>query len=61
MMSHEEWFSYLDKPEQPGVAETGDDTPHTILSHVGQERKLMNVVDIPTVAKNMVSVGQIVN
>ena len=42
MTSHEEWFSYLEKPEQPGVVETGDDTPHLIkhvrevpLSHVG--------------------------
>ena len=26
MMSHEEWFSYLKKPEQPGFVETGDDT-----------------------------------
>ena len=42
MTSHEEWFSYLEKPEKQGVVETGDDTPHTIehvgevpLSHVG--------------------------
>ena len=26
MTSHEEWFSYLEKPEQPGVVKTGDDT-----------------------------------
>ena len=42
MTSHEEWFSYLEKPEKQGVVETGDDTPHTIehvvevpLSHIG--------------------------
>ena len=58
--SHEEWFSYLEKPEQPGVVEIGD-TPHTIehvrdvrLSHVGQKGKLMNVLHVPTITKNLV-------
>ena len=43
MKNHEEWFSHLEKPEQPGVLETRDDTSHPIehidddpLSHVGQ-------------------------
>ena len=47
MTSHEEWVSYLERPEQPGVIETGDVTPHTIenvgevpLNHVGQKGKL---------------------
>ena len=35
MESHKEWFSCLEKPEEPGVAETGEDTPHTI-EHVGE-------------------------
>ena len=42
MTSHKEWFSYLEKPMQPGVVAAGDDTPHPIenvgevpLSHVG--------------------------
>ena len=42
MMNHKEWFSYLERPMQPGVVATGDDTPHPIanvgevpLSHVG--------------------------
>ena len=63
MTSHEDWFSYLEKLEQPGVVETGDDTPHPIehvgevpVSHVGQKGKLMNVLHIPTVTKNLVSV-----
>ena len=41
MKNHEEWFSHLEKPEQLGVVETGDDTTHPIqhirdvpLSHV---------------------------
>ena len=55
MMSHEEWFSYLEKLEQQGVVETADDTLHTIehvgevpLSHVRQKGKLMNVLHILT-------------
>ena len=35
MMSHKEWFSYLEKPEQPRVVATGDDTPHSI-ENVGE-------------------------
>ena len=68
MTSHEEWFSYLEKLEKQGVVETGDDTPHTIehvrevpLSHVGQKGKLMNVLHVSTITKNLVSIGQIVN
>ena len=30
MMNHEEWFSYLEKLQQPRVVETRDDTPHPI-------------------------------
>ena len=50
------------------MVETGDDTPHTIenvgevpLSHIGQKGKLMNMLHIPTITKNLVSVGQIVD
>ena len=42
MTCHKEWFSYLEKPMQPRVIATGDDTLHSIvtigevpLSHVG--------------------------
>ena len=68
MMSHKEWFSYLEKPMQSGVVPTGDDTPHLIenveevpLCHVGQKGKLMNVLHVPTITKNLVSVGHIVD
>ena len=68
MTCHQEWFSYLEKPMQPGVVATGDDTPHPIanvgevsLSHVGQKGKLVNVMHIPTITKNLVSVRQIVD
>ena len=53
---------------KPGVVATGDDTPHPIanvsevpLSHVGQKGKLMNVLHVPTITKNLVSVGQILD
>ena len=68
MMSHDEWFLYLEKPEQPGVVETGDDTPHTVehvgevpLSHFRQKGKLMNMLHAPAITKNLVSVGQIID
>ena len=68
MRSHEEWFSYMEKPKQTGVVETVEDTPHLIervgevpISHVGKKGKLMNVLHVPTITKNLVSVGQIVD
>ena len=68
MKSHKEWLSYLEKPEQPGVVATGDDPPHPIknvgdvpLSHVGVKGNLMNMLHIPTITKNLVSIGQIVD
>mgnify|MGYP000518236457 CR=1 FL=1 len=53
---------------QPGVVATKDDTPHQIenvgevpLNHVGQKGKLKNVLHVPTIRKNLVSVGQIID
>ena len=53
---------------QPGVVATGDDTFDPIenvgevpLSHVKQKGKLMNVLHVPTITKNLVSVGHIVD
>ena len=53
---------------KPRVVETRDDTPHTIehvgevlLSHVGQKWKLMNVLHVPTITKNLVSVRHMVD
>ena len=53
---------------QSGVVATGDDTPHPIanvgevtLRHVGQKGKIMNVLHVSTITKNLVSVGQIVD
>ena len=68
MTSQEEWFSYLEKPKKQGVVKTGDDTPHIIKhvgevprGHVGQKGKLMNMLHVPTITKNLVSVEQIVD
>ena len=68
MTCHKDMFSYLEKRMQPDVVATGDDTPHPIanvgevpLSHVGNKGKLMNVLHIPTITKNLVSIGQIVD
>ena len=68
MTNHKEWFSILEKLEQPGVVKTGDNIPHPIghirdvpLSHVGQKGRLMNIMQILTVTKTLVLVGQIVD
>jgi hypothetical protein len=68
MTSHKEWFLYREKPKNPGVVATGDDTPHEIanvgevpLSCVGQKGKLLNVLHVPTITLNLVSIGQIVD
>ena len=62
MKSYEEWFSFLEKLEQTGVVGIRDDTPHPIvhvrevpLSYIGQRGKLMNILHIPTITKNLVS------
>ena len=68
MTSHEEGFSYLEKLEESRVVETQDNAPNTIehvselpLNYVGQKGKLMNVLHVLIISKNLVSVGQIVD
>ena len=68
MMNNEEWFLYLEKREQLRVVETDDDTPHPIkhirdvpLSHAFPKGWLRNLLYVPTITKNLVSVGQIVD
>ena len=46
------------------MVETGDDTPHLIehvgevpINHVRQKGKLMNILHVSTITKNLVSVG----
>ena len=55
MTSHQEWFHELREPERPGYVETGDDTTHPI-----QQIYIKNVLHVPTIKKNLVSVNQIV-
>ena len=68
MTSHGEWFKEMKQPAKPGYVETGDDTTHPI-AHVGdvplsmQDGKvkcLTNVLHVPEITKNLVSIGQMV-
>ena len=68
MMNHVEWFSSMEKLEQPGVVKIGHNTVHPIkhvgdvpLSHVEQKGLMRNVLHVPTIAKNLVSIRQIVD
>ena len=65
MTSHKEWFSYLEKR---GSSKPGDITLYTIehvsevsLNRVGQKGKLMNLLHVLIITKNLVSVRQIVD
>ena len=65
MTSHEEWFSDLRTPDRPGYMETGDDTTHTIR-HIcnvplgkGNNNEIKNVLHIPIITNNLVSVSPI--
>ena len=67
MTSHQEWFRDLRTPDRPGYIETGDDTPHPIR-HIGdvpfgkdgEKTCIKDVLHVPTITKNLVSVGQLV-
>ena len=68
MTSHAEWFNALRSPEKPGYVETGDDTAH-LVKHVGnvplsmnngKVKYLVDVLHVPKITKNLVSVGQMV-
>jgi transposase InsO family protein len=67
MTSHQEWFMNLREPERPGVVETGDDSTH-MIQHIGDvalnnhdnKGYMKDVLHVPTITKNLVSVGQIV-
>ena len=60
-------FRDLRTPDRPGYIETGDDTPHPIR-HIGdvpfgkdgEKTCIKDVLHVPTITKNLVSVGQLV-
>jgi hypothetical protein len=68
MTYHGEWFRDVKNLEKPGYVETGDDTAHPI-AHIGnvplamQDGKikyLSDVLHVPNITKNFVSVGQMI-
>jgi hypothetical protein len=68
MTSHGEWFRDTKDLKTPGFLEIGDDTarPITQIGKVplsmqdGQTKYLKDVLHVPTITKNLVSVGQMV-
>ena len=66
MTHHKNWFNKLRAPEKPGYVKRGDDTLHPIehvgkvpLSmHDGKTKHMADVLHVPTITKNLVSVGQ---
>jgi hypothetical protein len=67
MTGHKNWFESLREPEIPGYIQTGDNTTHQI-EHVGdiplweakgKTKYMFNVMHVPNLAKNLISVGQI--
>ena len=67
MTSYQEWFRDLRDPDRPNYVETGDDTTHPIR-HVGNvpfgkegnQTYIKNVLHVPTIMKNLISVNQMV-
>ena len=67
MMSHEDWFRELHEPKRPRYVEIGDDRTHPIqhignipFGNNGNQTYLHNVLHVPTITKNPISVGHIV-
>ena len=68
MTNHGEWFKDMQTLDNPGYVETGDDTAHPIVHtgniplslEDGQVKYLADVLHVPNITKNLVSVGQMV-
>ena len=68
MTGHGEWFKDMQNLERPGYVETGDDTAHPfkhtgnvpLTMHDGKVKYLADVLHVPSITKNLVSVGQMV-
>ena len=69
MTHHKNWFNELHVPKKSGYVKTGDDTLHPIehvgkvpLSmHDGKMKHMADMLHVPTITKNLVSVGQVVD
>jgi hypothetical protein len=68
MTYHGEWFKDVKNLEKPGYVETGDDTAHPI-AHIGNVplamrdgkiKYLSDVLHVPNITKNLVSIGQMI-
>ena len=61
MTNHGEWFKEMKKLERLRYMETSDDTTHSI-AHMqdGKVKCLTNVLHVPKITKNLVSIGQMV-
>ncbi len=68
MTHHGEWFKDVKNLEKPCYVETGDDTAHPI-AHIrnvplamqdGKIKYFSNVLHVPNITKNLVSVGQMI-
>jgi hypothetical protein len=65
MTSHGEWFRNTKDLKTPGFVETDDDTTHPITQvgkmslsmQDGQTKYLKDVLYVPTIVKNLVSIG----
>jgi hypothetical protein len=65
MTSHGEWFRNTRDLKTPGFVETDDDTTHPITQvgkmslsmQDGQTKYLKDVLYVPTIVKNLVSIG----
>jgi hypothetical protein len=66
MTNHGKWFRNTKDLKTPGFVEIGDDTAHPITQigkvplsmQDGQTKYLKNVLHVPTITKNVVFVGQ---
>jgi hypothetical protein len=68
MTNHGEWFRDIKDLKTLGFVETGDDCTHPITQigkvplsmQNGQTKYLKDVLHVPTITKNLVSIGQMV-
>ena len=65
MTSHDEWFGEIQDLENPGYVQIDDDSCHPIIHigkvylalHDGKTKSLSDVLHVPSITKNLVSIG----